>query len=384
MAVDRNPKSDGPVTRCNEGETVDVAIVGAGIAGLAAARSLVGHGRSVAVLESRERVGGRLHSPELRSGSGRIDLGATWFWAGETRVANLVAELGIHTHAQHLAGDALFHHPAGPQRIEGNPVDVPSSRFTDGAQSLAEAVAAGLPPSVVRLGTSVTAVIGTESGALELQHPGGRLLAEHVVLALPPALAVSRIGFDPALPDQLAALAAVTPVWMGATTKVVAHYVEPFWRRQGLAGSAISHRGPLREIHDMSGPDGTPAALFGFIPGTSPPSDASRDAILRQLTELFGPDSANPLELVVADWSDQPDTSPIGVDRLTAYQTFGHAGYQHPTGQGRIHWASTETSPVAPGHIEGALAGAERAVAAIQADLAEQPSSRPRAQGAMP
>ena len=48
--------------------TVDVAIVGAGFAGLTAARELVRDGRSVCVLEGRDRVGGRVWNHDLGGG----------------------------------------------------------------------------------------------------------------------------------------------------------------------------------------------------------------------------------------------------------------------------------------------------------------------------
>ena len=202
-----------------------------------------------------------------------------------------------------------------------------------------------------------------------MRHGDGTTAAQHVVLALPPALAMHRIAFEPGLPERIASLAAATPVWMGAMAKVVVRYEHAFWRDIGLAGSAISHLGPMREIHDMSGPDGSPAALFGFVPltGASPLPDDQ--AVVDQLTELFGPGAASPLEITIKDWRTDPDTSPPGVGALQAYQTYGHPLFQEPAWDGRLHWASTETATDAPGHIEGALAAAERAVTAIGHDL---------------
>jgi monoamine oxidase len=55
---------------------VDTIVIGAGIAGLTAARLLAGAGREVVVLEARDRIGGRVHTD--RSDGVATDLGASW------------------------------------------------------------------------------------------------------------------------------------------------------------------------------------------------------------------------------------------------------------------------------------------------------------------
>ncbi|MEM8925635.1 MAG: NAD(P)/FAD-dependent oxidoreductase [Actinomycetota bacterium] len=342
---------------------VDVAVVGAGIGGLAVAAELTEQGESVTVLESRDRVGGRLRTHHTSEGP--LDLGATWFWPNEPRINALIERLGLSTHAQYVEGAALFQNgDGGRQRFDGNPLGVASGRFGEGAASLTRALADRLPDGVLTLGAPVSAVIGDgPSGPLRVVYDTGAVVADRVVLALPPALAVHRIRFAPALPPELAQLAAATPVWMASVAKVVVRYERPFWRSAGLAGAAISHRGPMREIHDMSGPDGRPAALFGFAPLSADGPVPQQDPILAQLVELFGPEAADPVEVLIAPWRDEPDTAPPGAADLNAYQTYGHRLYQQPTWDGRLLWASTETGHDAPGHIEGALAAAERTVA---------------------
>ncbi len=340
----------------------DVVVVGAGIAGLHAASLVADAGRSVVVLEASGRVGGR-----LRSTPDGADLGATWFWPGEQRVASLVAKHAIATHSQYLDGDAVYHAAEGAQRVDGNPLDVPSRRFVHGAESLAAAVAASLPSDVVRLLQPVSSIRQTND-RLAIDGPASMVTAQHVIIAIPPALAAQDISFDPPLPDRLAQLISQTPVWMGGITKVVARYDRPFWRDQGLAGSGISHIGPVREFHDMSGPDGAAAALFGFVSGQAPGSaTATHDEVLAQLIVMFGPDAGEPVELIIQDWRQERHTTPAGAEQLANYQTYGHPDYQHPTFEGRLHWASTETGTVSPGHIEGALQAAERAVDSILA-----------------
>jgi len=348
---------------------VDVAIVGAGITGLRCALNLLEGGWGVTVLEARDRVGGRLWSPSVGPSGPRLDLGATWFWPREPRVRALMEELGLPTHPQYLEGDAVYEDPRGVQRLAGNPLDGPAGRFSTGAETVAETLAAGLPDGVVRTSCPVHRV-ALQGDRVQVQAGETVIQAASVVLALPPSLALASIDFDPAVPEPLASIAAETPVWMGATAKVVARYGEPFWRGRGLAGAAVSHRGPLREIHDMSGPDGEPAALFGFASSSAAPAASeglSEARITEQLVRLFGPEAGEPESIQIADWSRERWTTPQRQESGPSsprYDLYGHQLFQSPI-HGRIHLASTETARAFAGHIEGALMAADETVSRV-------------------
>ena len=88
--------------------TADVVVVGAGLAGLSAARRLAAAGRSVVVLEARDRVGGRTLNHPLPGGH-VADLGGTWIGPTQNAVAALAAELGLATFAQVDDGNALYY-----------------------------------------------------------------------------------------------------------------------------------------------------------------------------------------------------------------------------------------------------------------------------------
>src|SRR6202167_2603285 len=87
---------------------VDVVVVGAGFAGLAAARALAAAGRSVAVVEARPRVGGRVRNESI--GEGKIvEVGGQWVGPTQDRVLALAKDLGVETFPPFHIGKRVLH-----------------------------------------------------------------------------------------------------------------------------------------------------------------------------------------------------------------------------------------------------------------------------------
>ncbi|MEM7714414.1 MAG: NAD(P)/FAD-dependent oxidoreductase [Cyanobacteria bacterium P01_A01_bin.68] len=96
-----------------------IVIVGAGIAGLAAARALHNAGRRVIVLEARNRIGGRIFTTEV--GAATVDLGAAWIHGDKGNpIAKFARANGLKYTSHNIDFDTFY------DGIEGGQVDMES------------------------------------------------------------------------------------------------------------------------------------------------------------------------------------------------------------------------------------------------------------------
>lgn len=166
------------------GRVTDVVIVGAGVAGLAAARRLVQAGRSVEVIEKGRGVGGRMAS--RRVGDARFDHGAQFFTVRSPEFAAVVE-----------AAEAAGAVTPWTNGFDENPDGFPRWRGTAGMTDLCKWLAAdaGLQPE---LGETVVDLAARPAAAYLLTAPVPQSLA---------ILSFSGLLPEPDLHRELAAIA---------------------------------------------------------------------------------------------------------------------------------------------------------------------------------
>jgi monoamine oxidase len=357
------------------GQRADVVVVGAGLAGLTAADALHAGGATVAVIEARPSIGGRVKT--LVEGDACFDLGATWHWSDQAEIRSLAAELGLATFPQFRAGRAVVEDGAGlaVTTVELAPPAPAELRFAGGAQALCHRLAARLPAGTINLGTDVTGIAAGAGGltvSLADADTGteSTMACTFAIVALPPRLASAGITFTPALPVELVAVMEGTPTWMATAVKCIAVYESAFWRDAGLSGLAFSRVGPLIEVHDACSADGSTAALWGFLSAHHDVRDLDVDdrtgAVFAQLGRLFGPAAGDPVRYYERDWSNDPYTNDEVV-WLGDPLPYGDPLFAEAQLGGRLLWAGTETSAAGAGHMEGAVRSGRRAAAQVLA-----------------
>jgi monoamine oxidase len=104
----QSDQAQAKAKRTRRQHRADVIVVGAGLAGLTAARHVVSAGRSAIVLEARDRVGGRTLNHHLGKGK-VIEVGGEWIGPTQDHIAKLAKEMGVHTFKTYNKGNYLFY-----------------------------------------------------------------------------------------------------------------------------------------------------------------------------------------------------------------------------------------------------------------------------------
>jgi monoamine oxidase len=361
----------------------DVTIVGGGLSGLSLAHLCEAHGVSYQLFEARQRMGGRILGETLDVGglTATFDLGPTWFWPGQPRMAELLRTLGLQVFEQYSTGDQIFEDQGGQvTRGRGYASMQGSLRVAGGMAAVVAALHARLDPERVHTGQRLLQVQhllaggGPDRVAATVVAEGGErttIDSGHVALALPPRTVAQSVSLSPApARDAMQAMRDI-PTWMAGQAKIVAVYDRPHWREAGLSGDAMSRRGPMVEVHDASPGAGGPYALFGFV-GVAAPARRGRGPELlamarRQLQRLFGDEAASPLHIVLQDWAAEPETAtPLDAQPLLQHPDYGMPSpLAHMMG-GRLLLASSEVAPQFGGYLEGALEVSAQAFDAIR------------------
>ncbi|MET0781709.1 MAG: NAD(P)/FAD-dependent oxidoreductase [Microbacterium sp.] len=431
----------------------DVVIVGAGAAGLTAANELRKAGLSVAVLEARDRAGGRLWTDVIDGAM--LEIGGQWVSPDQDALIDTIAELGLETFSRYREGDSVYIGPDGvahrftgdmfpvapeteraiaeiTDRLDAMVAEIDPDRpwahdkaaewdtitwdawlrsqtdddeavrnlaFATGSamltkpthsfsllQSLLMAASAGAYSHLVdadfildkrvvgglqqvplllaeRLGDDV--FLGQPVRTLEWHDDGGvtaiadgmTVRARFAIVALAPNL-YTRISFVPALPRLQHQMH--QHISMGFVIKVHAVYDRPFWREQGLSGTAFSPYELSHEAYDNTNHGDERGTLVGFVSDRTADDlfrlspEERKERILDSLSHYYGPEAKNPIVYYESDWGSEEWTR-------GAYAASFDMGGLHRYGAdlrdpvGPIHFACSDLAGAGYQHVDGAI-----------------------------
>jgi monoamine oxidase len=255
-----------------------------------------------------------------------------------------------------------------------------SRRIQGGINHLVDEIAGQIDTTHCFLGHIATGIsLEGDVITVDVDRPSGQtqIRAKHVALAIPPRLAAG-LKYSPELPLEVMQTLAATSTWMAGHAKFFAVYDEPFWRQQGLCGTALSQSGPLAEVHDASPVAANSFSLFGFS-GLDPKNRASlgRAEFIKQATAqlatLFGDQANSPKAVHFQDWSSEGFTASVEDHRAQIHHPQYGLNLKMGSGwDGKLEFISTETSFSNGGLIEGALEsglGFSRRIASLDKPL---------------
>jgi monoamine oxidase len=267
-----------------------------------------------------------------------------------------------------------------------------------GYAALAEALAKTLPPGAIRFGADARKIAKRAEGGVVVECGGVTVSASRAVVAIPPRVAIARVAFEPALPEDQAAQMRGTQTWAGDWCKVVASFKENFWRKNGDAGVAKFGANALLAVTwEAADPDdlGEKGACLAGVnfgaaacerllrfgahadPKTGRSGDALRAAVKKDLGSVFGEAvvDENLVAVYHQAWTGEEHTWHDGDGGALARGDDPRRLYGHPAlrkiAPWGVHFAGTETESKS-GHVDGAVAAGERAASEIKSALAKQ------------
>ncbi|MFE6256328.1 flavin monoamine oxidase family protein [Agromyces sp. NPDC057865] len=181
--------------------------------------------------------------------------------------------------------------------------------------------------------------------------------AAHVILAIPPIL-ISRISYDPPLPRRQQQLH--QHLSMGFVIKVHAVYETPFWRADGLSGTAFSPYELVHEAYDNTNHEDPRGTLVGFVAdeeadGVFSLSAEERKArILESLSHYYGEQAKHPVVYYESDWGSEEWTRGA---YAASFDMGGLARYGADlrTPVGPIHFSCSDMAGKGYQHVDGAI-----------------------------
>lgn len=196
--------------------------------------------------------------------------------------------------------------------------------------------------------------------------------ARRVILAVPPNL-YDRIDYVPALPLRRHVLH--QHLSLGLVIKIHAVYDTPFWREDGLSGTAFSPYLPVHESYDNSNHGDPRGVLVGFA------SDARADrllaldpeerktAILDCLVQYYGDRARTPQIYVESDWGSEEWTRGAYAASfdMGGLERFG-PDQRKPVGP--LHWACSDLAGAGYQHVDGAIRMGQWVAAEVETSLA--------------